>query len=394
MGMLDFVGDELARLEREGLRRTLREVQSPQGPEIVLDGRPVINFCSNDYLSLANHPLVIASAQKALQTYSVGAGSARLIAGNQEPHTKLERALVELKGASEALLFSSGYHVNTGVIPALVGKGDAIFSDELNHASIIDGCRLSRAEIQIFNHNDMNDLEHRLRITGSRRKLIVIEGLYSMGGDYAPLQQVYELARQHDALMIVDEAHAVGVVGPTGAGICEEVGLTSSHGSSDDPRLLRVGTLGKALGSMGAYVVGSGEVIEFLRNRARSFIFTTAVPALVAAAAEAAIRIVLKEPERRQKVLASAEALRGKLNAQGWDTEPSEAHIIPIMIGPADRTMELTASILEKGIYVQGIRPPTVPNGECRLRVTMCAGHTPAHLDRLVEVLGEARGHL
>lgn len=388
MGILDFVGEELARLEREELRRHLREVQSPQGPEIVLDGRPTLNFSSNDYLALADHPLVIARAKEALLTYGLGAGASRLIVGNFKPHVELEEMLCDFVGSSATLLFPSGYHANTGTIPALMGKGDVILSDELNHASIIDGCRLSRADVEVFAHNDMEALSRALQRTqNARRRMIVVEGLYSMDGDLAPLEAIWELARAHDTFLFVDEAHALGILGERGAGASDAAALPTGKEFGEDPRLLRMGTLGKALGSVGAFVAGSDEVIDFLRNSARSFVFTTALPALAAAGAMAAIRMIEKEPERIERVRETAATLRRRLAAQGWDLMESSAHILPIRIGPTERTMDISQALLKEGVYVQGIRPPTVPEGTCRLRLTVSAGHTEAHIDRLLVVM-------
>lgn len=389
MGVLDFVGEELARLEREELRRSLREVSTPQGPEIVLDGRPVLNFCSNDYLSLADHPLVLASAKEAMLTYGVGAGASRLIVGNQTPHVEVENQIADFLEVEQALLFSSGYHANTGAIPALINEGDVVFSDELNHASIIDGCRLSRAEVQVFDHNDVEDLARRVRAFPDRRCLVVVEGLYSMNGDLAPLGAIWQVVREHDAMLLVDEAHALGVLGERGTGACELADLPVGLGRSD-PRILRMGTLGKALGSAGAFVAGDGEVIDFLRNRARSFIFTTALPSLLAAAAGAALRLVRTEPDRRRRLLENARKLRRKLAAQGWDLGESIAQILPLTVGAPETAMDLTESLLAEGVYVQGIRPPTVPAGTSRLRLSVCAAHTDAHIDRVAVVLARA----
>ncbi len=382
MAFLDDVRGELARLKELGLDRSLREVASRQGPEIEIEGRKVLNVCSNDYLSLAGDPRVGEAARSAIEEWGAGSGSARLIVGNLGPLAKLERRLAEFAGA-DVLLFSSGYHANLGSLPVLVGDGDLVVSDKLNHASLIDGSRLSRAEVGVFAHGDVESVERALARSGSvRRRVVVTESLFSMDGDVARLKDLFELAVRYDAYLYVDEAHAFGVLGPDGKGACAAAGIPLA-----DPHLVRMGTLGKSFGSYGAFVAAAPEVIALLKNRARGFIFTTAIPPSAAAAAEKAIEISVAEPERRTGLLHRAAALRAMLASQGWEVGNACAQIVPLPIGDAEETMAASRALLARGIHCQGIRPPTVPPGTSRLRVSLTAGHGDAHLTMLVREL-------
>ncbi len=393
--MKNFLSNEIARLREAGLFRTLRSVGSSDDAEITMDGRRVLNFCSNNYLGLADDERVVAGAIGALRRYGAGSGAARLISGNFEIFEELESELARFKGTEAALLFNSGYHANIGVIPALAGEGDVIFSDELNHASLIDGCRLSRADKVVYRHNDVNNLEDLLRKSplprGERavRKWIISEAVFSMEGDVCPLEDLIALAEKHDAIIYLDEAHAVGVLGAKGNGLLE----------APHPRVISMGTLGKALGSYGAFVAGSQELRDYLINKARSFIFSTAMPPSAAGAALAALKIVRNEPERLAqlrkniKLLGSGGArscfwrpLAGRQNrfeAPG----PDPSAIFSILIGDAKKTMALSKKLFDEGIYLQGIRPPTVPEGTSRLRLTVMALHSHDQIQQLLKGL-------
>ena len=366
---------ELARLRAAGLERGLRPVDGAQDSTIVVGGQRVLSLCSNNYLGLANHPEVVEAAVAATRAVGVGAGASRLISGSMRLHHQLEERLAAFKRANACLLFTSGYHANLGVITALVGPRDAVFSDALNHASLIDGCRLSRAAVHVYPHVDMAALEEQLRAAPARRRLIVTDSIFSMDGDAAPLAAICDLAERHDAMVMVDEAHATGVLGARGAGLVDALGL-------HERVTVQMGTLGKALGTFGAYVAGSRALIDLLVNTARTAIFTTALPPAVAAAADAALTIVEREPERRAALRRNAAHLRAGLLALGFEV-PGEAdsHILPVMVGDAESTMALSSALLDRGVFAHGIRPPTVPEGTARLRATVMATHSEAELD-------------
>lgn len=370
---------ELNQIKEAGLYRRLRCVGNEQGPTLLLDGREVINFSSNNYLGIANHPALAVAAKEAIDRYGCGSGASRLISGNMALHEELEKRLAEFKGTEAALVFNSGFQANTGIISTLAGEGDAVLSDELNHASIIDGCRLSRARTIVYAHNDLDQLEAALKQAGNaRRKLIVTETIFSMDGDEAPLNGIVELAEKHDAVVMVDEAHATGMFGANGAGVVSKLGL-------GDRVLVQMGTLGKALGGFGAYVAGSEALRELLINRCRSFIFTTSLPPAVMAMALAAIDLIKREPERREALWNNCRRLQEGLRSLGFPLRASESPILPLIIGDAGKCMQLSERLLDKGIFAQGIRPPTVPAGTSRLRITLMATHTEAHLDRAIE---------
>ena len=370
-----WLRDDLRRLAAGGLQRALRPVDGAQGARVWVDGRDVLALCSNNYLGLADHPALIDAAIAATRTYGVGAGASRLISGSMRLHHELEAHLAAFKHSEAALLFTSGYHANLGTISALVGPGDAVFSDALNHASLIDGCRLSRAATYVYPHVDLAGLEERLRAAPARRRLIVTDSIFSMDGDAAPLAALCNLAEQYDAMLMVDEAHATGVLGPHGAGLVEALGLQARVA-------VQMGTLGKALGCFGAYVAGSRAMIDYLVNHARTFIFTTALPPAVAAAAGAALRLVESEPERRAAVARNARRLRHGLRQLGYDvTGAADCHIVPIVIGDPEETMALSTALLNEGVFAHGIRPPTVPEGTARIRATVMATHSDADID-------------
>jgi glycine C-acetyltransferase len=382
----DFIHDELEALKRQGLYRKLRRVEGEQGPTLLLDGREVLNFSSNNYLGLANHPALKKAAQEAIDRFGCGAVASRLISGNMALHEDLEEKIAKLKGTETALVFNSGFQANVGIIPTLAGDGDAIFSDELNHASIIDGCRLSRAKTIVYPHCDMEALQDALKkAPATGRKLIVTETLFSMDGDEAPLPEMVEIAERHGALVMVDEAHATGTVGPNGAGIVAKLGL----GERVD---IQMGTLGKALGGFGAYVAGSRALRELLINRCRSFIFTTSLPPPVLAAAIAAIDLLYREPERRLALWHNIRTLREGLRKLGFSLGKSESQILPLVIGDAEKCTAFSERLLEKGVFAQGIRPPTVSESTSRLRITLMATHTHEHLHRGLKAFEEVRG--
>lgn len=381
----EFFADERRRRVSQGLQRGLRAVDGPQDAHVVVDGRRLLSLSSNNYLGLANHPALIEAAVQATREFGVGSGASRLISGSMRLHHELERRLAAFKGAEACLLFTSGYHANLGVISALVGEGDAVFSDELNHASLIDGCRLSRAAVSVYPHADVAGLETRLRSVPARRRLIVTDSIFSMDGDAAPLADICNLAERCDAMVMVDEAHATGVLGPGGAGLVEALGLGSRVA-------VQMGTLGKALGGFGAYVAGSAALIDFLVNRSRTFIFTTALPPAVAAAALAALDLVEREPQRRSALRRHGARLRQGLRACGYDVRGDEtSHIVPVIVGDAEATMALSASLFERGVLAHGIRPPTVAPGTARIRATVMATHSDADLDAAVAAFAAAR---
>jgi 8-amino-7-oxononanoate synthase len=375
------VAERLEELREGGLYRRLRLVSGPQGPRVLLGGRPVLLLCSNNYLGLADHPKVRTAAAEAAMRWGAGAGASRLISGNMEPHRSLEARLAEFKGYEAALLFGAGYLANTGVIAALAGEGEVVFSDALNHASIVDGCRLSRAKTFVYRHGDLEHLEWGLREAGGRGSLIVSDGVFSMDGDVAPVAGLLELARRHGCRLMIDEAHATGALGPGGRGSVAAAGLS---GEVD----VVVGTLGKALGSYGAYACASAETIDYLVNAARPFVFSTAPPPASVAAATAALDLV--SPHRVDRLQANAARFRAALAAEGLDGGDSETQIVPIEVGSAEDTMALCERVLERGVFAQGIRPPTVPEGSSRLRFTVMATHRAGELERAAKLVGGA----
>ncbi|HEY3391937.1 MAG TPA: 8-amino-7-oxononanoate synthase [Lacipirellulaceae bacterium] len=415
---LAWIDVELGRLDRAGLRRRLAMRQGRQTARIVINGRELINFGCNDYLGLAADERLIAAATRAAEREGWGSGASPLVSGRSESHAALERELAEFEATEAALVFPSGFAANAGIIPALVEDEDAIFGDAKNHASLIDGCRLSKATRFIYPHGDCAALEKLLQSADRfRRRLIVTDTLFSMDGDLAAVAELAELARKYDAMLMVDEAHATGVFGENGRGVAELqdagcrmrdagkergaseagfdaiAGLPSSAPFSDfhERVHIRVGTLSKALGSGGGFVCGRRSLIDWLANRARSYVFSTAQPPATSAGALAALEIVRTEPHRRERLLASALELRFRLQDQGWDTGRSESQIIPIAVGDAKLTMELAGRLREAGFFVPGIRPPSVPEGESLLRISLCFHHTAEMVDGLVGALGRLR---
>jgi 8-amino-7-oxononanoate synthase len=381
----DFIQAELAAIREAGLYRRLRRVENEQGPTLILDGREVINFSSNNYLGLANHPALAEAAKKAIDLYGCGSGASRLISGNMALHEELESRLAAFKGTEAALVFNSGFQANTGILSTLTGEGDVIFSDALNHASVIDGCRLSRAKTFVYAHGDLDRLESALKQAGgARRRLIVTETIFSMDGDEAPLAGIVDLAEEYGAMVMVDEAHATGVFGPNGAGVVAKLGL-------GDRVAVQMGTLGKALGGFGAYVAGSRALRELLINRCRSFIYTTSLPPAVTAMAIAAIDLVEREAERREALWRNCQALKEGLSGLGFFLAESQSPILPLVIGDPALCMKFSERLLDHGVFAQGIRPPTVPPGTSRLRITVMATHTREQLDRALKAFEEAK---
>ncbi len=391
---LAWIDDKLGVLEARGLRRWPMVRESGQGAEIDVDGQRLVNFGSNDYLNLAGDERLAAAVRGALEERDGGArfggaGASPLVTGRSAWHARLETRLAEFNRAEAALVFSSGFAANCATIAALVGAGDAVFSDERNHASIIDGCRLSRAETFVYRHGDAGHLDELLGgYTRQGKRLIVTDTVFSMDGDVAPLVEIADVARRRGAMLMTDEAHATGVFGANGRGVAEALGVC-------DAVDVHVGTLSKALGCAGGFVTGSRRLIDWLFNRARAYVFSTAPPDFVCAAACAALDVVRDEPERRADLLATAERLRTRFTEQGWDTGRSCTQIVPIVVGDAKRAMDFAESLRSRGLFVPGIRPPTVALGRSLLRVSLTAGHSAEHIERLVEaVIGEAADEL
>jgi 8-amino-7-oxononanoate synthase len=388
---------ELAERRNGGLYRVRRGVQSAQGVHLRLGGREVLSFASNDYLNLAADRRLARAASRAARRYGCGAGASPLVSGYLPPHRSLEKALTQWENTEATLLFSSGYATNLAVVSALVSREDAIFSDELNHASLIDGCRLSRAAVHIYRHADANHLDDLLRREGrqARRRLIVTDTVFSMDGDWAPLADLYDLALRHDCLLLIDEAHATGVLGERGTGLSELAGPdfrslkdfgSRSDGSLND-RLIKIGTLSKALGSQGGFVCGSRTLVDWLVNHARPYIFSTALAPPSAAAARRAVAIVEKEPERCRHLLALSDSLRTGLIAMGLPPSRSRGQIVPVIVGDSQAAVELSARLEERGLLAPAIRPPSIPEGTARLRISLTAGHSQEDIDRLLAAL-------
>lgn len=372
---------ELDRRKGEHLYRQRRVVSTPQGPELVVDGKPMLGFCSNDYLGLADHPEIIAAMQRGAEKYGVGGGAAHLVTGHCVAHHALEEELAEFTGRPRALLFSTGYMANQGVITALLGRSDTIYEDRLNHASLIDAGLLSRASFKRFGHSDMAALSQQLNSQESGEALVAVDGVFSMDGNMAPLPELAEICRKQAAWLMVDDAHGIGVLGQSGAGSLEHYSL----GLDDVPILM--GTLGKALGTFGAFVAGPEELIETLIQQARSYIYTTASPPALAEATRASLKLVREESWRREQLLNLISRFRAGAEQLGLPLMSSQTPIQPILAGSSEQALAWSSKLEEQGILVSAIRPPTVPEGSARLRVTFSAMHTEEHIDRLLEAL-------
>jgi glycine C-acetyltransferase len=377
---LSWIDDELAALKNEGLYTYIRTIASPQGAWLTIDGRRVLNFCSNNYLGLANHPRLIEAAQKAMAQYGVGPGAVRTIAGTMTLHVELERRLAAFKGVEAAVTFQSGFAANLATIPAIVGREDVIFSDQLNHASIIDGCRLSRATIVAYPHNDVDALEELIKEHGPkyRRKLIVTDGVFSMDGDIAPLPRLAEVAKRYGCILMVDDAHGEGVLGRGGRGIVDHFDL---HGVVD----IEVGTMSKAFGVMGGVVAGSRRLIEWLRQRGRPFLFSSAMTVPDVAACLAALDLLEESTELVDRLWENARYFKTKMQALGFDIGKSETPITPIMLGEAPLAQAFSRRLFEEGVFAMAIGYPTVPKGAARIRVMPSAAHTREDLDFAIQ---------
>ena len=374
----DWLDTECTALEQGGLRRHLRTVMSAPTGTINLDGRDVVLLGSNNYLGLSTHPEVIAAAVEATQVFGTGASGSRLISGNSELYTTLEANLATTKNTEAALVFSSGYAANIGTIPVLAGEGDLILSDALNHASIIDGCRLSRATIKVYRHCDVEHLKTLLSESAAfRRRLVVTDSVFSMDGDIAPLPDIYEVATHYDAMLLVDDAHGFGVLGKDGSG-------TVAHFGLDGEGIIQMGTLSKTIGALGGYIAGSRALIELLINKARGFIFTTGLPPATLAAANAALNVIRSSPELRQRLLSHAKRLKIALTDLGYTLLPSETQILPVVLASPQRATSIADALLTEGVFAPAIRPPAVPPDTSRLRLTVMATHTEAEIHQAI----------
>lgn len=376
--------DELARrleaLEHAGLRRTRRTVEAASGPHLQVDGRTLLSFCSNDYLGLAGDARLVQAACAGARAGGTGSGASALISGHAAAHERLERQLARFTGSQRALLFSTGYMANLGILSALAGRGDAVFSDVLNHASIIDGARLSRADVHVYPHRDMDALAALLEASAAPSKVVVSDAVFSMDGTVAPVPELIRLCQRHRAWLVLDDAHGFGVLGPQGRG-------TPAHFSIGSDNLIHMGTLGKAAGVAGAFVAGHALAIEWLLQRARTYVFTTAPAPMLSAALSVALEVIASEDWRRSRLRELAQALHAGLAGSPYRLLPSDTAIQPIIVGSNEAALALSAALLERDIWVPAIRPPTVPAGTARLRVSLSAAHEPGHVQRLIEAL-------
>lgn len=372
--------EELRGLRKRKLLRKLSCITSSCGSKISINGQTFINYSSNDYLNLSDHPDIIKAAVLALNKYGFGSGSSRLLSGTSSLHKKLEERIAGFKKTQAALIFNTGYAANTGIIPVIAGTDAVIFSDELNHASIVDGTRLSKADVKIYRHRDVGHLEALLKKSGKRR-VVITDTVFSMDGDIAPLTDLVMLCDKYDALLMIDDAHATGVIGKTGRGGLEHFGLTSDN-------IIQMGTLSKAAGCFGAFAAGKRKLIDLLINRSRSFIYSTSIPPSVAAAGIKAIDIIeTRSVKLRKKLWIARERLHDGLKGLGYDTLCSETPIIPVLAGNARDALRLGRRLYNNRIFAPAIRPPTVPEGKCRIRFSVTTGHAPADIDRVLEVL-------
>jgi|UniRef100_A0A7C3V6L8 8-amino-7-oxononanoate synthase len=381
--MFETLAQELQNLAARDLRRRLTEVEEIlPGGKLRVGGRVLVNLSSNDYLGLSRDPRLIEAAREAAARWGVGAGASRLVAGHLALHREVEEKLAAFKGTEAAVIFSTGYMANLGTISALMGPGDTVFGDRLNHASIYDGIKLAGAQLVRFPHRDLNRLEALLQKAGPGRRLIVTDTVFSVDGDLAPLKEMVELKERYGAVLMIDEAHATGVLGPRGAGLAEELGLTSRVE-------VHLGTFSKALGSLGGYVAGDRRLIDYLHNRARSFIYSTAMPPPILGAIGAALDLVVREPERRTYLQSEAKIFREALGQAGFDLRGSETQIVPVVAGDNARTLELAARLKERGLMAVALRPPTVTPGRARVRFSLTAAHAREDLAAAREAIIE-----
>ncbi len=382
---MKYISDELKKIKESGLYRELKVVGNAQDIHIEINGKTYLSFCSNNYLGLANNPLVVRAVKDAVEKYGWGAGASRLVSGNMTLHETLESEISVFKEKESAIVFPTGYMANIGAISSLVSKGDLVICDKLNHASIIDGCRLSGADFRVYAHCDMKKLENVLKKSSNYpRKLIVTDSVFSMDGDLAPLPDIVSIASKYKAIAMVDEAHGTGVFGKEGRGVVEHFNLNKEVD-------VVMGTFSKAIGSLGGYVCGDVDLINFLRNKARSFIYTTALPPAVCAASIAGIKLIQKKPSLRKSLWDNIRYLKDKLILLNFNVILSESPIIPILIGDADKAVGVSKFLYEKGILIPAIRPPTVSANSSRLRMTVMSTHTKEDLERLLDVLSDAR---
>ena len=380
---LDWINEEIGVLKESGLYNTIRTIDSPMDAWVKINGRPLLNFCANNYLGLANHPRIRQAAQAAIDQYGVGPGAVRTIAGTMTPHIALEERLANFKQAEACITFQSGFMANLATIPALVGRDDVIFSDELNHASIIDGCRLSRAQIVRYAHNDAQDLEKQINnVTDYRRRMIISDGVFSMDGDIAPLDKLADIAGRHDIILMVDDAHGEGVLGHGGRGIVDHFGL---HGRVD----IEVGTMSKAFGVVGGMVAGRAAIVEWLRQRGRPFLFSSAMTVPDTAACLEAVNMLEESTELIDRLWSNAKSFRQGLEQMGFDTGRSETPIVPVMLGDAPLAQKFSQRLFEEGVFAMAIGFPTVPQGKARIRVMNSAAHTPQDIELALETFQE-----
>ncbi len=384
--MMKYISDELNKIKESGLYRELKVIENTQDTHLEIDGRTYLSFCSNNYLGLANHSSVVKAVKDAVEEYGWGAGASRLVSGNMTLHETLEKVISEFKTKEATIVFPTGYMANLGAISSLVSRGDLVVCDKLNHASIIDGCRLSGADFRVYAHCNMEKLENILKKSSKyNRKLIVTDSVFSMDGDLAPLPDLVMIATKYSAMLMVDEAHGTGVFGQNGRGVVEHFNLIKEVD-------VVMGTLSKAIGSLGGYVSGRIDLISYLRNKARSFMYTTALPPAVCAASIAGIRLIQEDPLMRESLWNNVHYIKDKLKMNNFNTISSESQIIPILIGDAQKAVEISKLLYEKGILIPAIRPPTVPANSSRLRMTVMSSHTQKDLDRLLRVLSEVLG--
>ena len=378
-----FLDQSLENLEKKGLKRNLRQLSSKQGPKITIEGREVLNFCSNNYLGLADDERVGQAAIDCIQKEGFGSGASRLVCGNMASHRQLEQCLSQFKGTEDCLIFNTGYMANLGIISSIFNRNDIIFSDRLNHASIIDGVQLSQSEWKRYPHRDMTALEEMLKSSVSyAQRCIITDSVFSMDGDLAPLDQIVTLARKYNCLVMIDEAHALGVMGENGKGLAQYFGVENEID-------IQMGTLSKGVGSFGAYCCGSSSLISYLINKARSFIYTTGMPPSTAAASLKALEIIKNTPQRRKQLWENTQCVHDALKNMGFDTMDSQTPIIPILVKESNIAVDFSKRLFEQGVFVSAIRPPTVPQNTARLRLTVMATHTQEQISYLLEQLEE-----
>jgi 8-amino-7-oxononanoate synthase len=380
---MEYISDDLNNIKKSGLYRELKVVENTQDTHVEIEGKTLLSFCSNNYLGLANHPFVVKAVKDAVEKYGWGAGASRLVSGNMTLHETLEKDISMFKGKEAAIVFPTGYMANLGAISTLVSSGDIVICDKLNHASIIDGCRLSGADFRVYAHCNMEKLENILKKSSKyKRKLIVTDSVFSMDGDLAPLPDIVRIAAKHNAMVMVDEAHGTGVFGKNGMGVVEHFNL------NNDVDIV-MGTLSKAIGSLGGYVTGNMDLISYLRNKARSFMYTTALPPAVCAASITGIKLIQEDSSTRYSLWQNVHFVQDKLRSLNINTVSSESQIIPILIGDAQKAVAISKSLYERGILIPAIRPPTVPVNSSRLRMTIMSSHTQMDLEKLFKVLSD-----